>query len=116
MALVQMETKLFPPHMDQGSVGIAVLILQCLLIATGYADQEMMPDGYYGEYTASSIRKLQEDLGIQADGNFNQITRSAWAVKGVDVEKIPLTEGTIERTRYRSPDSPDHTCWPRYKN
>jgi len=80
--------KFFPEYLNKGSKGPAVAFLQALLL-----DRSLNPniiiDGDYGEETAKGVSELQKELGVEEDGNFGPMTRSAlYAQGGIDVDAI----------------------------
>ena len=102
---------LLPPYLDKGSKGAAVQALQYLLHAEGFAVEGMLPDGDYGQLTADSVKYLQEELNLPADGNLGPATREAWKeMHAVSVDAIPMVGS--QPTLYKSPDSDDLKCWP----
>lgn len=90
--------KLFPPYLNKGSRGPAVVFLQYLLFALGFAVEGMVPDGDYGEKTAASVRNFQIYLyfvGSDRDGNFGPgIRRSLKDRHGIDVDAVLVAPGT----------------------
>ncbi len=85
---------LFPqPYLPIGSKGPAVIVLQLMLKALDL-NSGLIADGDYGEMTAGAIRQIQEDAGIEEDGNFGPDTRKAFLDEyGVDVNAIPDLSG-----------------------
>ena len=81
--------KLFPKYLDKGSGGPAVALLQCLLIDRSCNSENIIVDGEYGEQTAEGVRQLQQNLGVDQDGNFGPATREALKLEGLDVNEIP---------------------------
>lgn len=80
---------LFPEFLPIGSQGAGVLIVQLLLKASGY-NSKIIADGDYGDETATGVKKLQEDLGVDPDGCFGPNTRKAYFEKtGINLNTIP---------------------------
>ena len=69
--------KLFPKYLDKGSKGPAVAMLQVLLVARGYNDDNIIVDGDYGDATAEGVRQLQEEFSLEEDGHFGPNSRAA---------------------------------------
>lgn len=89
---------LFPLYLDKGSEGDAVSFLHGILKAKGLdPDDEIEMDRDYGDVTARAVQRLQEELGVTADGNFGPETRAALHQKtGFDVNTIPANAFTGE--------------------
>ncbi|MFZ2149679.1 MAG: peptidoglycan-binding domain-containing protein [Minisyncoccia bacterium] len=68
---------LFPPYLNIGSQGPAVVVLQIILRVLGY-NSYIVPDGDYGGETVKGVKDLQSDMGIEVDGNFGPGTRKAF--------------------------------------
>ncbi len=85
-----MET-FFPPYLNKGSSGRAVMLLQLLLLAGGH-NRNITPDGQYGDQTEAGVKDLQSKLGFSGsdvDGNCGPQTREAWkAQTGLDINGI----------------------------
>lgn len=85
-----MADMLFPPYLNQGSKGPAVAALQLILKAILDFENEIVVDGEYGYVTARSVRRLQDELGVEQDGNFGPQTRAMLLDDyQIDVNVIP---------------------------
>ena len=74
--------------MPVGSKGPAVVMLQLLLLAMEY-NQNIVPDGNYGEQTEIGVTQLQAVLGVDQDGQFGPETRKALLrIQGIDVNSL----------------------------
>ena len=69
---------LFPEHLNKGSRGSAVALLQVILKAGGCDEgDKIVVDGEYGDNTAQAVKEFQEQYGVEVDGNFGPETREA---------------------------------------
>lgn len=95
--------KLFPPYLDQGSSGAAVVALQLILM--GLFPGQQFVTGEYDEQTTINVVALQTRLGFEGediDGNFGPGTRRRLKEQmGIDVDEIDA-EAIPSLTRYRS--------------
>lgn len=88
-----MGDKLFPEFLNKGSEGPAVAVLQ-LILRIAYTDvgSELEVDGVYGEKTAEAVKTLQEELGVDADGDFGPATRQVLKEQwSMDVNALPAS-------------------------
>ena len=65
-----------PRYMNQGSEGPHVTLVQVVLCGVGMGEH-MTFDGYYSHLVAAKVKRMQELLHIEADGNFGPVTRQA---------------------------------------
>lgn len=80
--------KLFPEYLNKGSKGPACVVLQLLLVALNLNDN-IVPDGDYGEQTAIGVRRFQTQNNLEEDGNFGPATRRTFlVVTGIDVNAL----------------------------
>ena len=63
-----------PEYLQQGSTGIAVVILQAFLCGLDYG-HELAFDGEYGAKTAEAVGRFQKAYNLEVDGNFGPATR-----------------------------------------
>lgn len=108
---------LFPPYLNKGSQGPAVVFLQYLLMAMGFVEPGMVPDGDYGEKTAASVRYLQVYLGFdvnERDGNFGPATRTRLTNSShINVDAIKVVYADfLDRTFYYAPGTEELLVWP----
>ena len=84
---------LFPTYLNRGSKGPAVAVLQTILKARGCDPQnQIIIDGDYGNMTMLAVQRLQNELGVEADGNFGPQTRAALRERtGLDINRIPAS-------------------------
>ncbi len=101
---------IFPPYLDRGSHGAAVVVLQLILLSISVKNRPLSRRVTLGEYdvdTADDVRVLQAQLGFRGsdvDGNFGPGTRAALkAQMGIDVDAM-TTELFVGATYYRSPE------------
>lgn len=64
-------------------VQAAVVELQTVMTTLGYYDGPI--DGVYGDATTEGVKKMQEDLGVTADGVYGQETHDALKGKATSV-------------------------------
>lgn len=99
---------LYPPFLNIGSHGAAVLNLQAFLQAKGFAVPEMIRDGDYGEKTGESVKAFQIAMGREGaavDGNFGPDSREdAKENLGLDFDAIQAAPE--EETFWIGPDNP----------
>jgi carboxyl-terminal processing protease len=60
-----------PGKLEKGSFGPGVELLQEILIELGYTVE---PSGFFDEATAAALASFQEDSGLSAHGQFNDLT------------------------------------------
>ena len=90
----RLSMKVFPPYLDKGSRGTAVLALQCFLVGLGRFNEKVRVDGLiidgdYGDLTATAVRSLQALFNFDVkdqDGNFGPLTRPEVAFFAPDQE------------------------------
>lgn len=59
-----------------GSKGLAVMILQLILLALGYNTEKMLPDGDYGDETEAAVneyKKYSALTGIEKEKGFGPL-------------------------------------------
>ena len=105
---------LFPPYLNQGSKGTAVMTLQQMLYALGFG-KGVVCDADYGPMTAEAVKNLQAHIGFRlddVDGNLGPKTRARLkAQTGIDVDAIPGAKGVTCTTYYREPNNEDLVLW-----
>ncbi len=105
---------LFPPVLERGTHGPAVVILQMILapvmVLTGYDDARVEVSGVYDEKTERAVKLLQEILGVEdkaAAGKFDSLTQSELVeMCGVRINNIPASQ--LEGPTYDAAGDP----WP----
>ena len=68
---------------QSAEVTAAVVQLQEVMTSLGYYDGPI--DGVYGDATTAGVKKMQEDLGVTADGQYGQATHDALKGKGESI-------------------------------
>ena len=109
--------KLFPPFLNEGSFGDAVLVLQMLL---NMLDPEFSVElnGTHSGRSVEAVKRLQQnrlDLeGEDVDGNLGPGTRQALRQKlGIDVEAIPWHKAQTQGyTQWCGPNHEGIKRWP----
>ena len=105
--------KMFPPYLDEGSMGLAVMYLQALLSALDLELPEgFRIDGKQTGPTTKAIKTLQRHMEYDPDGNFGPGTRARFKeAYGIDVDSIPMpVEGGS--TLWFGPDNEGAREWP----
>jgi peptidoglycan hydrolase-like protein with peptidoglycan-binding domain len=85
--------RFFPgDYLNQGSRGPAVTLLQIILRVAGFDPRANIQfDGEYGPVTADAVRRLQDALGVETDGNFGPNTRRAFQERyNLNVNELPV--------------------------
>ena len=113
--------KVFPPYLDKGSRGTAVLALQCFLVGLGRFNEKVRVDGLiidgdYGDLTATAVRSLQALFNFDVkdqDGNFGPLTRPEVAANfGFDADAIDVSPEMAGTTFFFAPDQEGEQVWP----
>lgn len=110
-------SKLFPPNLDKGSNGDAVLVLQMLL---NMIDPEFPVEltGRHSGRSVEAVRRLQQNRlgfkGDDVDGNFGPGTRLAMKrVFSLDVDAIPWPRAILRLyTEWVGPSHGGTARWP----
>lgn len=66
--------------LTKGMKGVAVMILQVMLISKGYGTENLIPDGEYGDETEESLSAYKADCGINGiedEKGFGPLTMQA---------------------------------------
>lgn len=90
MIKISDKKKLFPEYLDSGAKNpAAVALLQIILKVSGHNAHAIKVDGDYGKETTLGVEYLQDEYGIEADGNFGPETRQ-WLFRdtGLDVNEL----------------------------
>ncbi len=110
-------TPLFPPYLQEGSVGTQVIALQAYLLGTFPQSEGLSPlevTGVYDQVTTAYTVLLQRKLGFTGedlDGKFGPKTREALRKqRGVDFDKFKVEQRFLDGTVYVGPDG--KLTWP----
>ena len=102
---------LFPPGLNEGSVGGAVDTLHMILDAFGFGEG-LVADLEYGKTTTQRVADLQRWLGVEADGQFGPTTRAALTAKtNFNVDKIEWAPQN-SMTMWVNSNSEEMGAWP----
>ena len=86
-------------NLNKGNRGEWVRKLQEQLMAAGYALDKHSADGIYGAETEAAVKQLQQALGVEVTGAWDDATRSAAIAAKVFSEFNEVEETTIEKTQ-----------------
>jgi hypothetical protein len=111
-----MQRHLFPPYLNEGSYGEAVLVMQILLNMLDPLFQLELTGVHTGR-SVDAVRRLQHVLGFtgeNVDGNFGPGTRRAMRLRlSIDVDAVPWPVPTTEPyTMWIGPDHEGIRRWP----
>lgn len=107
---------LFPPYLQLGSSGPAVLVLQLILRCFEIGRHNIEMDGVFGQMTEWGVKNLQSGLlgftGTNIDGCFGPTTRGRLnQLYGIDVEAL-MAKDFEGGTRWTYDGEMQESVWP----